>query len=54
VTAVAVWDRVPSARELLDARIGDGWSPTPTMLKGGIPQVLGYAACLVPAERRST
>jgi hypothetical protein len=48
VTAVAVWDHAPTARELLDARLADGWRPTPTMLREG-PRVLGYAACALPA-----
>ena len=30
MTAVAVWDRSPSADELLAARVARGWSPTPT------------------------
>jgi hypothetical protein len=46
LTAVAVWDHRPSARELLDARVARGWRPTPTGTRSG-PQVLGYAACLV-------
>jgi len=48
VTAVAVWDHRPSARELLDARLGAGWKPTPSSLKGG-DRVLGYAACVFEA-----
>ncbi|MEO7093138.1 MAG: hypothetical protein ABI175_07805 [Polyangiales bacterium] len=49
MTAVAVWDRRPTARELLDARLARGWTPTPTGLQGGA-RVLGYAACALPAS----
>ena len=27
VTAVAVWDKYPTAQDLLDARLSDGWTP---------------------------
>jgi hypothetical protein len=46
ITAVAVWDHDPEARELLDRRLARGWSPTPSRLKGG-DRVLGYAGCVV-------
>jgi hypothetical protein len=46
VTAVAVWDHAPTARELLDARLARGWRPTASPLKAG-DRVLGYAACVV-------
>jgi hypothetical protein len=50
VTAVAVWDRVPTVDELLAARVERGWKPTPTQMVDG-PQILGHAACLLrPAE----
>ena len=42
--AVAIWDHCPTARELLDARLQAGWTPTPTATQSG-DQVLGYAAC---------
>jgi hypothetical protein len=45
--AVAVWDHLPTARELLDARLERGWQPTPSALKTG-KRVLGYATCLAP------
>ncbi|MDH3498304.1 MAG: hypothetical protein OER21_16225 [Gemmatimonadota bacterium] len=45
MTAVAVWDRRPTPRQLLDARLAAGWRPTPTDLRMG-PRVLGYAACV--------
>ena len=51
VTAAAVWDRRPSAQDMLDARLARGWRPTATALKTG-DQVLGYAACIVSAEHR--
>jgi hypothetical protein len=40
-----VWDHVPSADEILQARVQDGWKPTPSSLKDG-DRVLGHAACL--------
>jgi hypothetical protein len=46
ITAVAVWDHAPSARELLDRRLALGWKPTPSLLTSG-ERVLGYAACAV-------
>jgi hypothetical protein len=46
VTAVAVWDHKPTPRELLDARLADGWHPTPSAVRGG-ERVLGYAACVL-------
>ena len=44
VTAVAVWDVLPTPDELLTARIARGWVPTPTGTKDG-NVILGYAAC---------
>jgi hypothetical protein len=47
-----VWDHLPTARELLDARLADGWTPTPTATRDG-DEVLGFAACVFrrqPAE----
>jgi hypothetical protein len=52
VTAVAVWDHRPGARELLDERLARGWRPTPSALKGG-DRVLGYAACVVSDAHRA-
>jgi hypothetical protein len=46
LTAVAVWDHRPTADELLDARLRDGWTPTASGLKTG-PAILGHAACRV-------
>jgi hypothetical protein len=46
ITAVAVWDHEPSARELFDRRLARGWTPTPSRLKSG-ERVLGYAGCAV-------
>lgn len=46
MTAVAVWDHCPTERELLDARLARGWSPTPTATRDG-DKILGYAACAV-------
>jgi hypothetical protein len=45
VTAVAVWEHYPSADELLQDRLAQGWKPTPTRLQGGAA-ILGHAACL--------
>ena len=53
MTAVAVWMHRPSAAELLDARLARGWRPTPTRLREG-ERVLGYAACVVTAEHRTS
>lgn len=47
MTAVAVWDHRPGARELLAARLAAGWRPTPTATRDG-DVVLGYAACVWP------
>jgi len=44
--AVAVWDRQPSAEELLRARVDSGWWPTATATREG-EVILGYAARLV-------
>jgi hypothetical protein len=44
-----VWDHKPTADELLDRRLADGWTPTPSLLKTG-PTVLGHAACRVPGD----
>ena len=49
MTAVAVWDHMPGARELLDARLAAGWRPTPTATREG-EVILGYAACVWPAD----
>jgi len=45
VTAVAVWDHHPSADEMLQARIKEGWKPTPSLLQEG-DKVLGHASCM--------
>lgn len=47
MTAVAVWDRLPSADELLAARLAGGWTPTPTATREG-DKILGHAACVAP------
>jgi len=46
VVAVAIWDHLPTAQELLDARLENGWQPTASDLQDG-EQILGYAACLL-------
>jgi hypothetical protein len=46
ITAVAVWNHLPSAKEILDARRKAGWSPRPSILKAG-DRVVGHAACVV-------
>jgi hypothetical protein len=43
VTAVSVWDRRPTADDLLDDRVARGWIPTPTATVDG-PVILGHAA----------
>ncbi|ANM31345.1 hypothetical protein ABI59_19840 [Acidobacteria bacterium Mor1] len=49
MTAVAVWDRQPSAAELLDHRLEHGWQPTPSNLVDGA-RVLGYARCIAEGD----
>jgi hypothetical protein len=51
ITAVAVWDRIPSADELLAKRLESGWQPRPSMLKDG-DRVVGHAACAVVDSAR--
>jgi hypothetical protein len=52
VTAVAVWDKYPTADELLEYRLSKGWKPTPSRLKDG-DRVEGHAACVIgQAETR--
>ncbi|HUF05497.1 MAG TPA: hypothetical protein VMM38_15160 [Aridibacter sp.] len=46
MTAVAVWDHIPTSDELLEARLGRGWKPTASRFKEG-DRVDGHAACLV-------
>ena len=42
---VSVWDHLPTAREILDRRLENGWRPRPSLLKEG-DVVEGFAACL--------
>ena len=49
ITAVAVWDHLPSADELLEARLAEGWEPRPSLLKDG-DRVVGHAACSVTSK----
>jgi hypothetical protein len=49
LTAVAVWPAKPSADELLQRRLAEGWQPTPTRPKEEAT-ILGYAACLTPVR----
>jgi hypothetical protein len=52
VTAVAVWDHLPSLEELLDARLARGWTPKPSAVADNA--VLGYAACRIgPVEAQT-
>jgi hypothetical protein len=53
LAAVAAWDHKPTADELLEARIADGWQPTESALQGGL-RIEGYAACLVRLNSEST
>ena len=39
-----MWDHLPTAEKLLQARLERGWQPTPSMLQTGA-EILGYAAC---------
>jgi hypothetical protein len=45
-----VFDHKPSPDELLAWHLEGGWTPTPSLLRGG-PAIDGHAACL--NERRS-
>ena len=40
-----MWDHTPNADEILQARIQEGWAPTPSSLQDG-DRVVGHAACL--------
>lgn len=54
MTAVAVWDRIPTADELLKARLEEGWQPRPSLLKEG-DVIVGHAACVaVKSAERAT
>ncbi|HEY8563432.1 MAG TPA: hypothetical protein VIL74_23840 [Pyrinomonadaceae bacterium] len=46
MTAVAVFDFRPSADELLQLRLENGWRPTASSLKDG-DRILGHAACTI-------
>ena len=46
MTAVAVWDRIPNADEILSKRLETGWQPKPSRLKEG-DKVVGHAACVL-------
>lgn len=39
-----MWDHRPTAAELLDDRVAQGWVPVPTGTVDG-PKILGFAAC---------
>ena len=52
LTAVTAWDHSPSPDELLDRRLRDGWTPTPTKLQSG-PKILGHAARLDDSPPKS-
>jgi hypothetical protein len=54
VTAVAVWDHIPTPDELLKVRLEEGWQPRPSLLKEG-DLIVGHAACVVvKAAERAT
>ncbi len=50
MNSVSVWDHLPTADEMLDARLAAGWVPVPTSTREG-DVILGHAACRVPASR---
>jgi hypothetical protein len=52
LTAVAVWDHKPTADELLERRLKEGWTSTPSRMKDG-PRVLGHAACAIANVARA-
>ena len=45
MTAVAVWDELPTADTLLQKRLASGWQPTPTDTRDG-PKILGHACTI--------
>jgi len=47
--AVAIWDHLPDAAELLTERLRRGWRPRLSPVGDG-PKILGYAACLLSAD----
>ncbi|HQU92925.1 MAG TPA: hypothetical protein PLK77_11545 [Pyrinomonadaceae bacterium] len=50
MTAVAVWDKHPTADELLERRVTNGWKPTPSNRKDG-DVVEGHAVCLINGQK---
>lgn len=44
--AVAIWDHLPGAAELLAERLRRAWRPRESPVGEG-PKILGYAACLL-------
>ena len=50
--AVAIWDHRPTADELLERRLAEGWTPTASALKEG-ERVLGYAECAVVPHQKA-
>jgi hypothetical protein len=46
-SAVAVWQHRPTADELLQYRLANGWTPTPSEMVDGM-RVLGHASCALP------
>jgi hypothetical protein len=46
VTAVAVWDKHPTADEILEHRLSQGWKPTASALQAG-DEIIGHAACVL-------
>jgi hypothetical protein len=50
LTAVAVWQHRPTADELLEYRLADGWTATPSEMVDGM-RVLGHASCALPQTK---
>jgi len=46
VTAVVVWDKHPSADELLSFRLSIGWKPMTSRLAEG-DKIVGHAGCVL-------
>jgi hypothetical protein len=46
---VSVWDRKPTADELLEKRLASGWRPVASQLRDG-NVVEGYATCVFQAN----
>lgn len=51
IAGVSVWDHKPTADEMLQDRLAQGWKPQASSLNDG-EIILGYAACLADQKER--